>query len=147
MSFMHNSSPISMSYNNHFFMNYDLLEKICSKCEIFSVTPPKSHLFSSHKVADYASTSERSVSASFTGSPRESCLDPAKKRNFDSSRLNLFGGCPTQVWILVFFVWDITPQGGVPYHKVFIPTSKSSPKNDPFERSYFLTHSSRDLLD
>lgn len=37
------------------------------------------------------------------------------------------GGCPTQVWILVFFVWDITPQGGVPYHKVFIPTSKSMP--------------------
>lgn len=30
-----------------------------------------------------------------TGSSRESYLDPAKKRNFDSSRFNLFGGCPS----------------------------------------------------
>lgn len=28
---------------------------------------------------------------------------------------------------MVFFVADITPKGGVPYHKVFLPTSKSMP--------------------
>ena len=38
---------------------------------------------------------DRSDRKSTRLSLRESSLDPAKKRNFDSSRFNLFGGCPS----------------------------------------------------
>lgn len=40
-----------------------------------------------------------------------------KKNEISTHQDSIYLGCPTQVWILVFFVWEGPPQGGVPYHK------------------------------